>query len=98
VSIAEGTVNLRLAELHQHLASKMAQDKIQAALAAYLGQAVRLAIEIGKPASMTPAAKEKSESEARQARAIASIEQDSFVREMVETFDARINDASIKPV
>jgi DNA polymerase-3 subunit gamma/tau len=98
VKIDGGAVTLRLAELHQHLASKLAQEKIQAALSEYLQQAVRLSIEIGKPSSVTPAARDRSESDARQARAVASIEQDSFVREMVETFDARINDASIKPV
>jgi DNA polymerase III subunit gamma/tau len=98
VAVTEATVTLRLAELHRHLAGRLAQDKIQAALTAYYKRPLRLTIEIGDPASLTPAAKEKSEKEARQARAVASIEQDSFVREMVETFDARINDASIKPV
>jgi DNA polymerase-3 subunit gamma/tau len=98
VSVDDAAVTLRLAELHKHLASKLAQEKIQAALGEHYQRPLRLNIEIGKPATMTPAAKEQSEKEARQARAVASIEQDSFVREMVETFDARINDASIKPV
>jgi DNA polymerase-3 subunit gamma/tau len=98
VAIEDAAVILRLSILHKHLASKLAQDKIQAALAEYLKRPVRLTVEIGAPAGMTPAAREQSEKDARQARAVASIEQDSFVREMVETFDARINDASIKPV
>jgi DNA polymerase-3 subunit gamma/tau len=98
VTITDAAITLRLAELHKHLASKLAQEKIQTALGDYFKRPLRLNIEIGKPAGVTPAAKEQSEKEARQARAVASIEQDSFVREMVETFDARINDASIKPV
>jgi DNA polymerase-3 subunit gamma/tau len=98
VVIDDAAITLRLAELHQHLASKLAQEKIQAALSEHFKRPLRLNIEIGKPAGITPAAKEQSEKDARQARAVASIEQDSFVREMVETFDARINDASIKPV
>jgi DNA polymerase-3 subunit gamma/tau len=98
VAIEDGAVTLRLADLHRHLASKLAQDKIQSALCTHLKRTVRLTLQIGAPAGITPAAKEQSEKEARQARAVASIEQDSFVREMVETFDARINDASIKPV
>jgi DNA polymerase-3 subunit gamma/tau len=97
-TIDDAAITLRLAELHKHLASKIAQEKIQAALSTHFKRALRLNIEIGKPAGITPAAKEQREKEARQARAVASIEQDSFVREMVETFDARINDASIKPV
>ena len=98
VAIEESAVILRLSTLHKHLASKLAQDKIQAALTDYLKRTVRLTVEIGAPAGMTPAAREQNDKDARQARAVASIEQDSFVREMVETFDARINDASIKPV
>lgn len=98
VGVDEATVTLRLAELHKHLLNKLSQEKIETALGAYFKRPLRLNIEIGKPAGMTPAAKDQIEREARQARAVASIEQDSFVREMVETFDARINDASIKPV
>jgi DNA polymerase-3 subunit gamma/tau len=98
VSVDDAAVTLRLADLHQHLAGKLAQDKIQAALCKHLQRNVRLTLKIGAPAGITPAAKEHSEKEARQARAVASIEQDSFVREMVETFDARISDTSIKPV
>jgi DNA polymerase-3 subunit gamma/tau len=98
VAIEDRAVTLRLADLHRHLASKLAQDKIQSALCTQLKRTVRLTLQIGAPAGITPAAKEQSEKEARQARAVASIEQDSFVREMVETFDARISDASIKPV
>ena len=33
-----------------------------------------------------------------QVRAIAEIEQDPFVRDLVENFDARVNEASIKPI
>ena len=98
VAIEEAAVVLRLAALHKHLASKIGQEKIQAAFTSHLGRPVRLTLEIGAPAGMTPAARAKNEKDVRQARAVASIEQDSFVREMVETFDARINDASIKPV
>ena len=34
----------------------------------------------------------------RQERAVASIEQDSFVRDVVDIFDATINESSIKPI
>ena len=35
---------------------------------------------------------------ARQRRAIEAIEGDPFVRELVENFDARVADESIKPI
>ena len=34
----------------------------------------------------------------RQERAVAAIEEDPFVREVVEIFDATINEATIKPL
>ena len=47
---------------------------------------------------MTPAEKAKSVQRERQDQAIASIEGDSFVREVVEMFDATIDESTIKPI
>ena len=46
----------------------------------------------------TPAEIENQERQANLARAIESIDSDPFVRELVENFDARIKDTSIKPL
>jgi DNA polymerase-3 subunit gamma/tau len=55
-------------------------------------------IRLAENATASPAAIADRDREQRQAQAIAAIEKDSFVRELVENFDARIVGSSIKPV
>lgn len=89
---------LRLAPRHRHLLIKAAQDKLQQALAEHFGQPLRLAIEIDQVSGDTPAATAQRERRERMDRAIASVEQDGFVREVIEMFDATLIESSIKPV
>ena len=91
-------VTLRLPPAHKHLQGKAQQDKLQTELQAYYGRPVRLNIDIAAASSVTPAEKAKSVQRERQDQAIASIEGDSFVREVVEMFDATIDESTIKPI
>ncbi len=95
----EGAIKLRLNPAHKSLLmNKATQDKLQAALSAHFGGTVRLAIEIGDLSGETPAQRAEAARNERQNRAIESLEQDAFVRDMIETFDATINEQSIKPL
>mgnify|MGYP003542117613 CR=1 FL=1 len=95
----ENAIKLRRNPAHKSLLmNKATQDKLQGALAAYFGKPVRLAIEIGDLSSETPAQRAENARSEKQNRAIESIEQDAFVRDMIETFDATINEQSIKPL
>ena len=95
----EGTIKLRLNPAHKSLLmNKAPQEKLQAALATYHGRPVRLTIEIGDLNGETPAQRAESARTEMQNRAIESLEQDAFVRDMIETFDATINEQSIKPL
>jgi DNA polymerase-3 subunit gamma/tau len=95
----EGTIKLRLNPAHKSLLmNKAPQEKLQAALATYLGRPVRLTIEIGDLNGETPAQRAESVRTEKQNRAIESLEQDAFVRDMIETFDATISEQSIKPL
>jgi len=89
---------LRLSPAHAHLQMKPAPDKLQAALSDYLGRPVLVRIELAQVEADTPAAAAGREQRQRQERAIASIEQDGFVRDVVEIFDASLVEASIKPI
>ena len=71
----------------KHLADKPYQDKLKAALQDHLGRPVRLGVKIGGTTGNTA-----------QDQAVASIQQDPFVRDMVENLDATIVTSSIKPV
>jgi len=91
--------NLELAvpEAHKHLLEKAYTDKLQSALEDYFGRRLRLKITAGGSGN-TPAAMENQERQAKLAKAIESIDTDPFVRELVENFDARVNDSTIKPI
>jgi DNA polymerase-3 subunit gamma/tau len=70
----------------KHLAEKSFQDKLRGALQEHFGKPVRLSVRVGETGGNT----------ARD-RAAAAISQDTFVRDLVENFDATIVESSIKP-
>jgi DNA polymerase-3 subunit gamma/tau len=94
----ETMIRLRLAPVHRHLLGKPQQDKLQAELQAWYKRPLRLEIDVAEVASETPAERSRNQQRERQDRAIASIEQDPFVRDVVDLFDASIDESTIKPV
>jgi len=99
VEIAENNVKLRLNPAHKSLLmNKAPQEKLQAELSAYLALSVRLSIEVGDLAGETPAQRASIVKNEKHNRAIEALEQDAFVRDMIDTFDATINEQSIKPI
>lgn len=93
-----GRVVLQLSPTHRHLLMKPAQDKLQQALAEHCGGPLQLAVELEAPVGDTPAATAQRARQQRQERAIAAVEEDGFVREVIEMFDATVIESSIKPV
>jgi DNA polymerase-3 subunit gamma/tau len=90
-------VELRIARAHQHLLNGPHQERLKAALEQHFGAKLRLSIQVTDDAGASPAAMADRDKQQRQAQAIADIEQDPFVRDLVETFDARVVDSTIKP-
>lgn len=97
-SFADGRLTLRLAPVHRHLLMKPAQDKLQQALGEHFGQAVTLAVRLAETSGETPAASAQRARQERQEQAVASIEQDGFVRDLIDVFDAQLIESSIKPI
>lgn len=89
---------LRLSPTHRHLLMKPAQDKLQQSLGEYFARPLQLTIELEEVSGDTPAAAAQRDRRERMDRAIASVEQDGFVREVIEVFDATLIESSIKPV
>lgn len=83
---------------HKHLLEKTYQDKIKKALNEYFKKPVQLKFSIGSVSGMTPAELDTREKQAKQKQAVASIETDPFVRELVDNFDAKLIISSIKPI
>ena len=90
--------DLCVPEEHRHLTESSFQAKLKASVDDLFGRPMRLNVSVGTITGMTPAAIQSEERRQRQADAVASIEQDPFVRELVENLDARIIESSIKPV
>ncbi|MBI4195465.1 MAG: DNA polymerase III subunit gamma/tau [Betaproteobacteria bacterium] len=94
----ESRIDLRISRLHERLLERPYQDKLKAALQLRFGSALRVAITVANGNGNSPAEVADREKQQRQARAVAEIEQDPFVRELVENFDARIIESTIKPI
>jgi DNA polymerase-3 subunit gamma/tau len=77
---------------------KPSPEKLQQALSDYVGRPLLIRFETAKPEADTPAATAGRERRERQERAISAIEQDLFVRDVIETFDASLIESSIKPI
>ncbi|ODT73763.1 MAG: DNA polymerase III, subunit gamma and tau [Nitrosomonadales bacterium SCN 54-20] len=97
-SFSADEIEFCVPELHKHLLDKTYQDRLQAAVRGYLGKPVRLKFSVGIVNGMSPAEQENREKQEKQSRAIAAIESDPFVRELVENFDAKLIVSSIKPI
>jgi len=94
----ESEILLRLAPAHSHLQMKPGPDKLQQALGEYFGRSLKLRFELANNEIDTPAVVAGRERQERQDKAIAAIEQDTFVRDVIESFDASLVESSIKPI
>ncbi|MFA7240946.1 MAG: DNA polymerase III subunit gamma/tau [Sulfuricellaceae bacterium] len=92
------TLALCVPEEHRHLTEKSYQEKLKTTVGEHFGQSIKIDIALGQVTGMTPAQIGNREKQVRQAEAVASIEQDPFVREMLDTFDAQVIESSIKPL
>ena len=89
----------RSAPQHKHLlTNKMAQEKLQAALADYFVRPVRLSVTLGVNNVATPAAAEQHVKQTRQQHAVEAIMQDPFVREAQAQLGAQILEETIKSI
>ena len=89
---------LTLPPAHKHLAEKPYQEKLKNALAEHFGRPFKLNIELGVTTGPTPVQVQQNQKAEREQRAIESIEQDPFVRDLVEQFDAKVIESTIKPL
>jgi DNA polymerase-3 subunit gamma/tau len=91
-------IELKLPRAHERLLEKAYEERLKAALQKRYGRDVHVSISVGEGSGNSPAEMSDRERQRSQARAIAEIEQDPFVRDLVENFDARVNESSIKPI
>ena len=90
-------ITLTIDEGHARLLNSRHEEKILAALRNRFGDSIQLRTEQGDPGPHTPAAYEERQRKARQKAAEASIHQDPVVKSIVERFEARVVEDSIRP-
>ncbi len=92
-------LQLRLSSAHRHLLdmNRNALDRLQDQIGSACAQLVRVHIVIGDIAGETPAARDEIERQLHHADAVAALEADPFVRELIERFDATLAESSVKP-
>jgi len=92
------TMLLGLAEVHKHLLDKTYQDKLVAALKQKFGEKLKVQIELGAASGQSPVEVRARAKAEKQAEAVAAIESDPFIRDLVDQFDARIDPSTIQPL
>ena len=98
VSHHAGEVLLRISEADKHLLDSGYQDKLISTLRERHGSNLKVKFEIGAEAAQTPQQVRTRERDARQAKAMAAIESDPFIRDLVEHFDAKVVESTIHPL
>jgi DNA polymerase-3 subunit gamma/tau len=97
-NVSPNEIEFCVPEAYKHLLDKAYQERMQTALREHLGKPVRLKFSIGIITGLTPAELGNREKQEKQSQAVAAIESDPFVRELVQHFDAKLIVSSIKPI
>jgi DNA polymerase-3 subunit gamma/tau len=79
------------------LSDRAHADKLKAALEQHLGSAVRVSVSVGETAGASAAAIENGERDARRAEAVKAVQSDGFVQDLVNLFDGKVVDSTIRP-
>lgn len=100
VGFGDESLVLRLANTHHHLLEMNAgaTARLSELLSERAGRPLRARIEIGAIENETPAQRHEAERRAKHAAAVESLESDPFVCEVIERFDARFVEESVKPL
>jgi DNA polymerase-3 subunit gamma/tau len=93
---APGSMELAVPKSMAHLADRSYQEKLKAALEQHLGAQIVLKVSVGEVGRATAAALEAGERDARRADASRAVQQDPFVRDLVDIFGAKVVDSTIK--
>jgi DNA polymerase-3 subunit gamma/tau len=79
-----------------YLAERAYQEKLKAALDQHIGRPTTVKVSVGEVAGKSAAAIEAGDRDARQAEAARAVQADGFVKELVNLFDGKIVDSTIR--
>jgi DNA polymerase-3 subunit gamma/tau len=93
---SDGMFELVVQKSMTHLTGESYKEKLQAALSAHFGKPVKVQVAPGETRGVTAAAIETAEKGVRQAEAARAVKGDNFVQELVNLFDGRVVDSTIR--
>ena len=93
---ANGIFELVVPKAMGHLAGESFRDKLRAVLAAHFGTPVKVQAITGETSGATAAVLESAQKGARRAEAVRAVQGDNFVQELVNLFDGRVVDSTIR--
>ena len=91
-----GVYDLVVPKAKAYLAERNYVEKLKAALDQHLGSPVRVNVSVGEVAGASAASLEAGEREAKRVEAVKSMQGDGFVQDLVNMFDGKVVDASIR--
>jgi hypothetical protein len=91
------TLHLLLQEERAMLQGAATEQRVASALSRHFGVTVQVRIRHGRPASETPADREQRCASERLQVAVTSIENDAYVRLLLDGFGGRLHRDSIRP-
>jgi DNA polymerase-3 subunit gamma/tau len=91
-----GVFDLVVPRAKSYLAERSYVEKLKAALDQHLGSPVRVNVSVGEIAGATAALREAGEREARRAEAVKAVQDDGFVKDLVNLFDGKVVDSAIR--
>ena len=91
-----GIFDLVVPTAKAYLADRSYQEKLKAALEKHLGSPVTVKVSVGEIAGATAAAIEAEDRDARQAEAARAVQSDGFVQDLVNLFDGKVVDSTIR--
>ena len=97
VSFDNNHLELVVPESHRMYAEKAYVDKLKGELAPHFGSNFRLSVRVGTTGGKSVAAVKSREMEKRQASAAEAIEEDPFVKSLVQDLGAEVVPSSIRP-
>ena len=97
-SFNDGLLVLNLPATHRQLLMPASEQRMAQALTDKLGEPIRLRFDVVEQVGVTAAVLKKEAAEERMNNAVAAIESDPLVQELIDVFDAKLIDGSIRPL
>ncbi|MGE5640648.1 MAG: DNA polymerase III subunit gamma/tau [Clostridia bacterium] len=92
----QGIFDLVVPKAKAYLADRNYADKLKAALEKHLGAPCSVKVSVGEVAGVSAAALEAEDRGARQAEATKAVQSDGFVQDLVNLFDGKVVDSTIR--